>query len=80
MNFKQLADITNYYKKDKEGIRAMCNAMEDMIIDFVTEDKKNSAIRMLKAGKLSEKDIAEYLDLSTDVIEELAKQEGLLVK
>lgn len=80
MNFKQLADITSYYKKDKEGIRAMCKAMEDMIIDFVTEDKKNSAIRMLKAGKLSEKDIAEYLDLSTDVIEELAKQEGLLVK
>ena len=35
---------------------------------------------MLKAGKLSEKDIAEYLDLSTDVIEELAKQEGVLVK
>lgn len=80
MNFKQLADITSYYKKDKEEIRAMCKAMEDMIIDFATEDKKNSAIRMLKAGKLSEKDIAEYLDLSTDVIEELAKQEGLLVK
>ena len=80
MNFKQLADITSYYKKDKEGIRAMCKAMEDMIIDFVTEDKKNSAIRMLKAGKLSEKDIAEYLDLSMDVIEELAKQEGVLVK
>lgn len=58
----------------------MCKAVEDMIIDFVTEDKKNSAIRMLKAGKLSEKDIAEYLDLSTDVIEELAKQEGVLVK
>lgn len=80
MNFKQLADITSHYKKDKEGIRAMCKAVEDMIIDFVTEDKKNSAIRMLKAGKLSEKDIAEYLDLSTDVIEELAKQEGVLVK
>ncbi|WP_455721313.1 hypothetical protein [Agathobacter sp.] len=58
----------------------MCKAMEDMIIDFVMEDKKNSAIRMLRAGKLSENDIAEYLDLSTDVIEELAKQEELLVK
>ncbi len=65
---------------NNEEIRAMCKAMEDMIIDFVMEDKKNSAIRMLRAGKLSENDIAEYLDLSTDVIEELAKQEELLVK
>ncbi len=65
---------------NNEEIRAMCKAMEDMIIDFVMEDKENSAIRMLRAGKLSENDIAEYLDLSTDVIEKLAKQEGLLVK
>ena len=37
MNFKVLATATRYYKKDKEGIQAMCKIMEDMI----TDEKKN---------------------------------------
>ena len=44
MYFKVLADVTGYYKKDKEGIQAMCKAMEDMI----TDDRKEAAIRMLE--------------------------------
>ena len=80
MNFKQLAKITDYYKNDKEGIKAMCKAMEDMITDYVTEEKKNSAIRMLKDGVLSEKQISVYSGLPMEVIRKIADEEGMLVK
>lgn len=70
MNFKVLANAVNYYKKDKEGIQAMCKVMEDMI----TNEKKSAAVRMLEKGKLTKEEIAEYLDLSLSVIEELEKE------
>ena len=71
MNYKVLADAANYYKKDKEGIQTMCKAMEDMI----TDEKKMAAIRMLKSKKLTLKEIAEFLELSLPVIEELEKEQ-----
>ncbi len=72
MNFKVLANATGYYKKDKEGIQAMCKAMEDMITDFVTDEKKLAAMRMLERGKLTQAEIAEDLKLPLEVVEELA--------
>ena len=68
MNFKVLANATGYYKKDKEGIQAMCKAMEDMI----TDDRKEAAIRMLESGKLTNEDIAKFSGLPLEVVEELA--------
>lgn len=68
MNFKVLANATGYYKKDKEGIQAMCKAMEDMI----TDDRKEAAIRMLERGKLTSEEIAEDLELPLEVVKELA--------
>ena len=68
MYFKVLADATGYYKKDKEGIQAMCKAMEDMI----TDEKKLVAIRMLEDEELSKEKIAKYLDLPLELVEELA--------
>ncbi len=64
-----LANATGYYKKDKEGIQAMCKAMEDMI----TDDRKEAAIRMLESGKLTNEDIAKFSGLPLEVVEELAK-------
>ena len=49
------SNATSYYKKDKEGIQAMCKAMEDMI----TDDRKETALRLLKQGVLSNEQIAE---------------------
>lgn len=72
MNFKVLANAAGYYKKDKEGIQAMCKAMEDMITDFVTDEKKTAAIRMLKRGKMTQEEIAEDLELPLEVVKELA--------
>lgn len=50
----------------------MCKAMEDMISDFVIDEKKLAAIRMLESGKLTNEDIAEFSGLPLDVVEELA--------
>ena len=69
MNFKVLANATGYYKKDKEGIQAMCKAMEDMI----TDDRKETAVRMLERGKMTQEEIAEDVKLPLEVVEELAK-------
>ena len=69
MNFKVLANATGYYKKDKEGIQAMCKAMEDMI----TDDRKETALRMLERGKMTQAEIAEDVKLPLEVVEELAK-------
>ena len=52
----------------KESILSMSKIVEDMIMD----DKKWSAIRMLEDKKLSKEEIAKYLDLPLEVVEELA--------
>ena len=77
MNFKVLAQAANHYKKDKEGVQAMCKAMEDMITDFITDEKKMAAFRMLKGRKLTYEEIAEYLELPLDVVKDLAKEAQL---
>jgi len=50
----------------------MSEAMEDLIAVFATEDKKETAVRMLERGKLSKEEIAEDLKLPLEVVEELA--------
>ena len=50
----------------------MCKAMEEMIADFVTDDRKETAIRMLERGKMTREEIAEDLKLPLEVVEELA--------
>ena len=43
-----------------------------MILDFVTDDRKEAAIRMLESGKLTNEDIAKFSGLTLEVVEELA--------
>lgn len=69
MYYKVLADKTRYYKEDEKGVQTMCKLMEDLIDD----EKKEIALKMLKDGKLNEKEIAKYFNLSKEQIEELLK-------
>ena len=69
MHYKVLADKVRYYKEDAKGVEAMCQIMEDLIAD----EKRTIALQMLKDGKLSNEDIAKYLGLTLEQIEELAK-------
>lgn len=74
MNYAVLATTVKYYKEDKEGIRAMSSVIEEIITEVVTDNKKNTAIRMLKDGGLTNEKIAIFLDLPLEKIEEWAEE------
>ena len=58
----------------------MCKAMEDMRNETRAEALKEKSIsvarKMLKAGKFSYEEIAEYSDLTVDEVKELADKQS----
>ncbi len=63
MYYKQLAEQVRYYKEDERGVETMKRDMEDWMVDFIDDEKKESALRLLKIGKLSNEEIAEGLGI-----------------
>ena len=63
------------FKEDEKGVAAMCKIMEDLI----DNEKKESAIRLLANGKLSNKEIAEVLGLSVEVVNTLDEENKAVV-
>lgn len=74
MNYEVLAKKARYYKQDEKGVAVMCKIMEDMRNEAELNKAKKMAIRMIKAGKMSLEDIADYTELSLDTIKELESQ------
>ncbi len=74
MNYEALAKKARYFKQDEKGVATMCKIMEDMRNEAELNKAKKMAIRMIKAGKMSLEDIADYTELSLDTIKELARQ------
>ena len=74
MNYEALAKKARYFKQDKEGVATMCKIMEDMRNETALRNAKEIAIRMIKAGKMSLQDIADYTELSLDTVKELESQ------
>ena len=72
MEYEALAGKARYYKKDKEGVAAMCKMMEDMRNEKAKEVRIDNALRMIKDGELSLEKIALYSGLSVDEVKELA--------
>lgn len=54
---------------------AMCRAVEELCNDAKIAEKKESAIRLLKQGKLSAEEIAEGLGLSVEEVKELKEMQ-----
>lgn len=73
MNYKQLADKVRYFKEDEKGVAAMCKIMEDMRNETAEQTKIESAVNLLKLGKLSIEEIANSIGLSIEKVAELAK-------
>ena len=69
-----------FYKKDKEGIQAMCKAMEDMRDEAALAarlaERKEVASRLLKKGAMSFEEIAEISQLSVEEVRALAGKRG----
>ena len=53
----------------------MSRIMEDMIAETLKEKSISVARKMLKAGKFSYEEIAEYSDLTVDEVKELATKQ-----
>ena len=74
---QQLADKVRYYKEDEKGVAVMCKVMEEMRENTKTETKIESAINLLKLGKLSVEEIAKAIGLSVEKVAELAKRKAV---
>lgn len=76
MNFKALAERVRYYKRDEKGVAIMCRIMEDMRKEAAKEAAldyaRETAARMIKKGKMSLEEIADYVPaLSFDELKQL---------
>lgn len=69
MYYKVLSEKTRYFKEDEKGVADMCKIMEELI----DNEKKEIALRMLKDGKLQKEEIAKYIGLTLEQVEELSK-------
>ena len=82
MNYKELSERTRYFKEDKEGMKRMGSVIDELIQEGKMEGLKegkleaaqSTACKLLKSGKFSVKEIAEYVSLPVEEIEELAKK------
>ena len=88
MNYEVLAKKAKYFKQDEKGVATMCKIMEDMRNEAAREaaqkaESKNAretAARMLKKGKMSLEEIAEYIPiLSFEELKELEAEVMQLV-
>ena len=71
MNYEALAKRARYFKQDEKGVATMCKIMEDMRNEAAREaaqkaelkNARETAMRMIKKGKMSLEEIAEYIPL-----------------
>ena len=63
MNYEALAQKARYFKQDEKGKAAMCKMMEDMRKEAELKNARETAMRMIKRGKMSLEEIAEYIPL-----------------
>jgi hypothetical protein len=74
MNYEALAKKARYFKQDEKGVATMCKIMEDMRNEAELNKAEGIAIRMIKAGKNSLEDIADYTELPLETVKELESQ------
>ena len=76
MFYPILADQVKYFKETEGGKKIMCKAFEDLAEkraeERVLEEKKALAEKMLLRGRGAVEQIAEDLELSIEVVQELA--------
>ena len=76
MNYEALAKKARYFKHDEKGVAVMCKIMEDMRNEAAQkaalDNAKEIAKRMIKKGKMSLEEIADYVPaLSLEELKQL---------
>lgn len=78
MYYEPLAQKARYYKKNEKGVKAMSKILEDMRNQAALDSAKATAERMIKKGKLSLEEIADYIPVLT--LEELKQLEAEIMQ
>lgn len=71
MNYKILADRVRYFKEDQRGVVTMCSVLDEMRNETAHEKAVQIAGRLLRSGKLSCEEIAEYAELTVEEVKTL---------
>lgn len=72
MYYEVLAKKARYYKQDEKGVATMCKIMEDMRNEAALDNARETAKRMIKKGKMSLEEIADYIPaLSLEELKQL---------
>lgn len=74
MYFEVLAEKTRYCKENPKGVSEMCKVLEEFKVETELRTKYQTAIRLLKMGKLSIEDIADGAELPLETVKELAER------
>ena len=72
MYYRELADRVRYFKETKEGVRNMCDILDEMKKEAAYDATCEFALKLIKDGSLSIDKIAEYSGLSIEKVRELA--------
>ncbi len=72
MCYEELSKRVRQYKETEEGVDTMCDILDEMKNDVRTETRIENARKMIKSGKLSLDEIAEFSGLSVEKVRELA--------
>jgi hypothetical protein len=72
MYYPALAERVRYFKEDVKGVGIMCRAVEELAEELFAENKKESALKIIRSGKLTLEEISEYIGLPIDEVEALA--------
>ena len=64
--------MVRYFKETEKGEESMCEILDEMRKEAVEKDRIENAKKMIKSGKISLEDIADFSGLSLDKVRELA--------
>ena len=62
-----------------QRVAVMSGIMEELIDSVLDDEKRESALRLLKLGKLSNEEIAEGLGLDVEVVNNLTQEQKVLI-
>lgn len=75
MNYELLAEKAKFFKETEEGVSHMCKLNEEMRNETAEMKSVEIALKMLKKGKLTYEEIAEYSGLTLEEVQELAENQ-----
>ena len=72
MYFKEMQEVTHHFKETEEGVEYMCRAFEETRREGAVQNAIETAVILIRMGKLSLEEISQACRLPLEKIQELA--------